>query len=82
MSRRRRTSRGSLALASVGLTQTEVARAAGVSQRTVSAVLRAESGQATAETRRRVLGAVAGLSGIAAAATVEAALLIAAQEGE
>jgi DNA-binding LacI/PurR family transcriptional regulator len=72
--------RATLALAAVGLTQTEVALAAGVSQKTVSAVLRGESGRASAETRRRIIGAIAGLAGIASAAQVEAAMLVAGSE--
>jgi DNA-binding LacI/PurR family transcriptional regulator len=71
--------RGTLALAGVGLTQAEVATAAGVSQKTVSAVLRGDRG-ASDETRRRVIGAIAGLAGIASAAQVEAAMLVAGSE--
>ena len=68
--------RGGRALAGVGLTQTEVAQAARVSQATVSAVL---AGQQQGR-RRDIVGAVAELAGIAAAAQVEAALLLSEQE--
>ena len=69
--------RGARALNGVGLTQTEVARAAGVSQWTVSAALR---GQGSIEVRRKIVAAIAGLAGIAAAATVEGAVILAEQD--
>ena len=76
----RTTSRGSRALAAAGLSQIEVASASGVSQKSVSAVLAGE--RAGAPSRARVLGAVAGLAGIAEAAVVEASILRAERERE
>jgi len=68
-----RSGRGARALAGVGLNQTEVAAAAGLSQWTVSSVLR---GGGSAEARKKVIAAIAGLAGIAAAASVEGAVIL------
>jgi transcriptional regulator with XRE-family HTH domain len=68
-----RPGRGARALAGVGLTQQEVADAAGLSQWTVSQVLR---GVGSREARKAVIAAIAGLAGIASAATVEGAVIL------
>jgi DNA-binding LacI/PurR family transcriptional regulator len=73
----RRIGPGARALLGVGLTQGEVARAAGLSQKHVSRVLR---GDAPRETTERVLGAITALGGIAAAAQVAAAVMLAEQD--
>ena len=76
----RRTSPGALALAGVGLTQTAVAAAAGVSQSAVSAVLRGDRERAGSRAREAVIAAVAALGGLHDAVLVEAAVLRAERE--
>jgi predicted transcriptional regulator len=71
---RKRMTPGARTLASVGLSQTEVAEAAGLSQSAVSAVLRGDRTRAGSDAREAVLSAVRKLAGASAGGRVAEAV--------
>lgn len=72
---RKRMTPGARTLASVGLSQTEVATAAGVSQTVVSAVLRGDVERYGSGARSAVLRAIVRLAGASAGGRVEEAIV-------